>query len=90
MKTGADEIILNLRKLGFGLNVPNNTIGKRIRKLMKDFGGTLFNKNVRVIYPVGDKTKVNKLALPKTAAQYEIDYSMIGIIYENIKSIKSK
>jgi len=91
IKIGADELILWLRKNEKAKNVPNDEIqglGAKICKLIVDkLGGEKVEDDYQSYWAnlIGDKN-VEKIALPKTSAQYEIDVKKMGELYEELST----
>ncbi|MDR0332610.1 MAG: hypothetical protein LBI15_04025 [Dysgonamonadaceae bacterium] len=82
IKIGADELILWLRKNNKAKNVTNQTLGLKILNLIeKDLMiGTKIIDDQKSLW--GNSFDDEKgLGLPKTAAQYEIDSSMLKELY---------
>lgn len=86
---GADELILWLRKNQKSASIPNDEaqgLGRKIHDLIvNNLGGRKIIENHPSYWAnlIGDKN-VEKLNLPKTSAQYEIDSKKIGELYENL------
>jgi len=86
MKIGADEIILWLRKNNIATTIANDKLGKTIRKIIENNGGSFIRPSLASQW--GNDKNVDKFKLPKTSAQYEIDFSKLPDLYEQLKEIK--
>ena len=89
---GADELILWLRKNGKAINIPNDEIqglGRKIHDFIIDLGGRKIIDNYEVHWAnMSIDKNIEKYNLPKTAAQYEIESSEIGKLYDLLDGIK--
>ena len=86
MKIGADELILWLRKNSLANNIPNdgiNGLGQKIHDLVILNCGKQIHENFPSYWEDADKN-VGQFNLPKTSAQYEIDFSNIGALYKGL------
>jgi hypothetical protein len=89
IKIGADELILWLRKNQKAINIPNDEIqgvGRKIHDLIvNELGGEKIINNQPAHWAnlIGDKN-IEKLNLPKTSTQYEIESEKIGELYESL------
>lgn len=89
IKIGADEIILWLRKNGKANDIPNDEKqglgGKIYNLIVKELGGKKIIENHPSYWANsnGDKN-IDKLNLPKTSAQYEVDINKIQLLYEEL------
>jgi len=87
MIIGTDELILWLRKNNKAINLSNEILGRKIRVLMKDnFNVDPTNKDVPSYWASenGDRN-IDAKQLPKTSAQYEIDFDNLDKIYSIIE-----
>ncbi|TGD59488.1 hypothetical protein [Flavobacterium humi] len=88
---GADELILWLRKNQKAKEIPNDEIqglGRKIYELMvKELGSIKVVENSPSYWAnMMEDKNIEKFNLPKTSAQYEIDSSRIGDLYETLSS----
>jgi len=88
IKIGADELILNMRKNNHLSKVPNNIIGRRLSKFIKDkrIDGALLDQNVRAPWGIKDGS-VSKFKLPKTAAQYDVPTDKLEELYKELPNL---
>ena len=82
MLIGADELILHIRKNKKRDNESNDVIGKEIRKIVESLGGHLTKKRRPAKWDTSNTKKVGKDKLPKTAAQYEIDFDKLPDLFK--------
>lgn len=86
IKIGADELILWLRKNQKAIDIPNDGIqglGIKIQDLIvRELDGEKIEENRPSHW--ADVKNVEKLNLPKTSAQYEIEIKKIGQLYEKL------
>lgn len=85
-KIGADELILWLRKNGIANNTANdgtNGLGQRIRKIIEDdLDGERIPGDYNSFWASLDTDRnIGKFNLPKTSAQYFIDFENISKLY---------
>jgi len=86
MEIGTEEIIYWLRKNEIHKSVSNEILGKKIRQIIEDLGGTLLRKDTISRW---DNTKnVDRFDLPKTSAQYEIDFANLSDLYNQIQNME--
>ena len=91
IRIGADELILWLRKNQKAQQIPNDEIqglGRKIYTLIvQELGGEKIVENSPSYWAnlINDKN-VEKFNLPKTSAQYELESSRIGELYENLET----
>lgn len=89
IKIGADELILWLRKNNIANDLPNDEIhglGVKIRRVIEDLDGQLVAESEPCFWANADGDKnIGQFALPKTAAQYEIDVERMQQLYEQLK-----
>jgi len=91
IKIGADELILWLRKNQKATNIPNdeiNGVGRKIHDLIvNELGGIkIINNHPSYWANSNDDRNIEKLNLPKTSAQYEVESKKIGQLYESLNS----
>ena len=87
IKIGADELILWIRKNGIAKSTTNEGaygLGFRICRVIESLGGEKIEDNAAVSWPIADKSIVNKLNLPETAAQYNINIELLPAIYREL------
>lgn len=84
---GADELILWLRKNKKAEDETTKNLGLKILKLIESFGGELINHDKPCYWNTETTSEsINEFHLPKTASQYKIDSSKIGLIYIELSS----
>ena len=84
---GADELILWLRKNKKAENETTKHLGHKILNTIEGFGGELINHDKPCYWnTVTDSVSINEHQLPKTASQYTIDSSKIGVLYIELSS----
>lgn len=88
---GADELILWLRKNHKAKEIPNDEVqglGRKIYELIvKELGGIkVVENNPSYWANLMEDKNIEKFNLPKTSAQYEIDSSKIGDLYETLSN----
>lgn len=92
MRIGADELILWLRKNNKAINIPNDGfggLGQIIYHIIVDeLSGVKVEDNFLSFWAneVNDKN-IDKVILPKTSAQYEIDMSNLPELYRRLDVI---
>jgi len=83
MLIGADELILYIRKNGKRKNENNDAIGKEIRKVIENLGGHLTRTRRPAKWDTSVcASNVGRKKLPKTAAQYEIDFDKLPDLFK--------
>ena len=88
-RIGADELILRIRKYNDGNKLPNDQIqglGIKIRRLIEELGGEIDKENYQSVWDDNDSA-VNQFNLPKTSAQYVIDYNVLPRLYSQIDKL---
>lgn len=88
IKIGADELILWIRKNDIAKTIPNDEIhglGVMICRIIEELGGKKIEDNHPCYWPLLlNDPAIDKFRLPQTAAQYEIDTTMLPMIYEQL------
>ena len=92
-KIGADEIILWLRKNSIAQQIPNDEIhglGIKIYDIIvRQLAGEKINDNIDSYWANNDTDKnIGKYNLPKTSAQYLIDFEQISDLYIRLSKLK--
>lgn len=86
MKIGTEEIIYWLRKNEIHKSIPNEILGRKTRQIIEDLGGVLIDKDISSRWD--DTKNVDRFDLPKTSAQYEIDFASVSDLYNQIREMK--
>jgi hypothetical protein len=90
IKIGADELILWLRKNNKAVGVPNDEaqgLGAKIQEIIKELDGTRLPDSEEEKWKnlFNDiENRIDKYQLPKSSAQYEMDLSNVGKLYEEL------
>ena len=84
MKIGADELILWLRKNEAAVNIGNEDLGKKIKKLIcAELGGEKLEEECYWVTETKSQN-VGKYELPQSARQYELDVDKVSSLYQEI------
>jgi hypothetical protein len=90
-RIGADELILWLRKNNKASTIPNdeiNGLGQKILKIIEDLGGKKNEENIPSRWAHNDKDEhIGKYDLPKTSAQYLIDFDKLSDLYKELNKL---
>ena len=89
---GADELILWLRKNNIARNTPNDEIhglGHKIHDIIvTQLNGRKIEENSQAYWANTDDDKnIGKLKLPKTSAQYLIDFNRLSALYIKLSEL---
>lgn len=83
---GADELILWLRKNNRAVGKTTQDLGAKILILIESLGGRKLSElQCRWECTIGAEG-IDKLDLPKTATQYRIKITEIGMLYEELSN----
>ena len=88
IKIGADELILWLRKNGKVTDANDGAqgLGRKIYDLIISLGGNKIAGDKPCYWDTGENSKnIGQFALPKTAAQYEIEICKVSELYNVLK-----
>ncbi len=89
---GADELILWLRKNNIAINTPNDEIqglGHKIHDIIvTQLKGEKIEDNSQTFWANTDNDKnIGKLKLPKSSAQYLLDFDKISELYVSLSEL---
>lgn len=89
---GADELILWIRKNNIATDTPNDEIqglGHKIHDIIvTQFSGKKIDDNSQAYWANTDNDKnIGKLKLPKTSAQYLIDFNKLSELYVKLSEL---
>lgn len=89
IRIGADELILWLRKNEQAVTIPNDGaqgLGRKIYDLIISLGGKKIADDQACYWESEDNSKnIGQFALPKTAAQYEMDVKKLPELFNTLK-----
>lgn len=89
IRIGADELILWLRKNEQAVTIPNDGaqgLGRKIYDLIISLGGKKIADDQACYWESEENSKnIEQFALPKTAAQYEMDVKKLPELFNTLK-----
>lgn len=89
IRIGADELILWLRKNEQAVTIPNDGaqgLGRKIYDLIISLGGKKIADDQACFWESEENSKnIGQFALPKTAAQYEMDVKKLPELFNTLK-----